>query len=120
MTVYTEKLPPSKTEPNRGFKLFRWSPEATAESHTVGTILFETPKTSCEFLVSEFPTSWGRGFHLEKMCGAVGDDKEATSYDVLVCGKGNHQCDCKGFAFGKGKPCRHILALVDCVNYGWL
>lgn len=55
------------------------------------------------YTVKEFSTPWpGRAFHLVK---------SGDSYDVFIPSNGqDHNCSCPGHAYGRGKPCKHVLA----------
>jgi hypothetical protein len=123
MQVFIDKLEPSKTEPNRGFTLYRFQPDPMADySHAVGSLVIESPGHRVEYLTSEFPCPSGRGFLLEKCGGSIGDrNPHDTSYEVEI-GRfpGERRCSCKGFAYGKGRPCRHLLAVASCIEQGWL
>jgi hypothetical protein len=67
------------------------------------------------YLVTEFPTNWdGRAFTLAKMDGS-------ETYRLFVApNEQDHQCDCAGFAYGRGKACRHIEAMRVVLGSGWL
>lgn len=124
MQVYIDRLPDTKSEKGRGFTFYKFDTDhSDGFTHTVGTLTIESPGHRIEYLVDEFPTGWdGRGFHLAKLCGAIGDTSpHDTAYDVFVCRNGQDcRCDCKGFTYGRGKPCKHIAAVKSCIEQGWL
>ncbi len=85
-----------------------WKPDTQPGT---GTLTIKAGRSTATYRVAETRTDWnGRAFHLTKLAG--GTDRENEAYDVFVCTgpKDSHQCDCKGFAFGKGKPCKHVNA----------
>lgn len=104
-TTFTELLPP-QTSSHRN--AINWTPGTKPGT---GLLLVHTARSSVEYLVVEFSTPWdGRAFHMAKTSG--GTDREETGYDVF-CGRNgqDRQCSCKGFAYGRGKPCKHIAAV---------
>ncbi len=123
MTLFTDKLPPTKTEPHSGFTLFLFTPDPCADfDHMVGTLLIESPKRRTEFGVSEFTVPHGRGFLLEKLCGAIGDESPMENRYAVTCDRDGRRasCECKGWRFGKGRDCRHIAAVRGCIENQWL
>lgn len=70
-----------------------------------------------EYRVHEFGNDFhGRSFKLTKLAS---EDTEDESYAVFV---GDHEthCDCKGYAYGRGKPCKHIEAVRSLLSNHWL
>ena len=117
MTVYTELLPPTKSEKHWGF---RFAKAEADYSPICGTIIIESTKQQCEYILSEFPTGWdGRGFHFDKV--TEGSDPESESYDVFLSRTpGGHTCDCKGFTYSRGAGCKHIACVLGCIENNWL
>jgi hypothetical protein len=127
MTTFTEVLPATKSSENNAMQ---WTP---GEVPGTGTLVVHTQRASVCYRVTEFATDWGRGFHLTKD-GTPGSDAASESYDVLVCRdplpdcgpaaggshREGHRCDCKGFTFGRGKPCKHITAALALLANEWL
>jgi hypothetical protein len=101
--------------------LIRFTPGGSGK----GLLYIDTPKsrvrtdTAC-YLVDEFPCDWrGRSFHLKAAGGQ--SDKTADGYDVFLCASGlEDRCDCKGFTYSRGKPCKHLNALRTLVRDGQL
>ncbi len=94
-----------------------WTP---SEHSGRGELVVHTARASVTYAVTEFPTPWdGRAFHLVKE--SEGTDAESDSYDVF-CHRGgqDHQCSCKGFAYGRGKPCKHIAAGLALIENDWV
>ncbi len=104
-TTFTEVLPPQASSLHNAMT---WVPGKQAGT---GLLTVHTLRASMSYLVVEFPTSWdGRAFHLAKT--NEGSDPGSESYDVF-CGRNPRdcQCSCKGFAYGQGRPCKHIAAV---------
>jgi hypothetical protein len=117
VTTYSEMLPETKSEKRWGVKFHK---SDDAHSPVCGRVVIEAPGKWCEYRLTEFPTGWdGRGFRLDKL--AAGTDPESENYDVFV-GRNRQdvRCDCKGFTYGRGKPCKHIAAVVALIGNGWL
>ncbi len=56
----------------------------------------------------------GRAFRLEKI-------ESNDGYNVLICRNvRGHLCDCAGFEYGNGKPCKHIGAIGSLIEQGKL
>lgn len=115
MQVYTELLPPTKSAPRSGY---RWTPTGPG----CGLLIIEKPRVMATYAVREFPSPWhGRAFHFECRGGQTDKEGAAEGYDVFVArNERDHRCDCKGFAYGRGKPCKHIMAAQSVWDNGWL
>jgi SWIM zinc finger len=82
-------------------------------------LLIKQKRVYCGYRVAEFPCDWdGRAFRMVK--AGEGSDPESDSYDVFCSRSQVHQCSCKGFAYGRGKPCKHIAAGLALIANGWL
>jgi hypothetical protein len=113
-TTFTEVLPATKSSQHNALN---WTPDAMPGR---GVLVVHTARASVCYRVVEFATDWGRGFRLVKD-GTPGTDAESEAYDVLVChDPRQHRCDCKGFTYGRGKPCKHITAALAVIENGWL
>lgn len=115
MPVYTDLLPPTKSAPKAGY---RWSPTGPGR----GLLIIESPGRMATYAAGEFPCQWdGRAFHLSCVGGQTDPEGAADGYNVFVARGGHgHRCDCRGFSYGRGKPCKHILACVSIWDNGWL
>src|SRR5262245_1846842 len=106
--TFTDALPVTATS---RYSAFTWCPyEETGR--TTGTLTIHTDRTDAVYAVAEFGTRWeGRAFALTKVEG--GSDQESGNYDVFISARDRNAdvCDCKGFAFGRGKPCKHVEAM---------
>jgi len=113
--TFIELLPPTKTAPKSGI---RWTPGASGK----GLLSIEAPRKCACYAVCEFPTTWaGRAFHFECFGGQSDRDSLTEGYDVFFARNPREtRCDCKGFAFGKGKPCKHIEAVRAIIENGWM
>jgi hypothetical protein len=120
MTTYLEALPASKTHGTH--RRVRWTPHPAAASCSCdGTLEISQGKTgrdSVTYALTEFPVGAGfgagRAVRLDKADGS-------ESYGVFVAADGrHHQCDCAGFAYGRGKPCKHIDGVQALLDNGWL
>ncbi len=103
--TFTELLPPQTSSKHNSIN---WSPGRTRGT---GLLAVHTMRSTVSYLVIEFGCDGeGRAFHMAKV--DEGTDREEVTYDVF-CGRNprDHQCSCKGFAFGRGKPCKHINAI---------
>jgi hypothetical protein len=108
-----EILPSQSSSPNNAIQ---WTPGSKTGT---GILIVHVLRASTTYRVTEFGTAWnGRAFHLIK--DGSGTDPESDSYDVY-CGRNgqDHQCSCKGFAYGRGKPCKHVLAVQALIENGW-
>jgi hypothetical protein len=93
-----------------------WRPDV--DGGTAGELEIDC-RIETTYRVTEFATGsqgWdGRAFRLVKIEG--GSDKESEAYDVFCAAPGGHSlCDCKGFAYGKGKDCKHIAACREVIR----
>ncbi len=112
--TFTEILPAQLSSPRNAIQ---WQPSTIPGN---GLLTVHTLRASVAYLVVEYGTPWdGRAFLFAK--ADEGTDTESESYDVF-CHRGgqNHQCSCKGFAYGRGKPCKHILAGLALIENDWL
>ncbi|WP_439625956.1 SWIM zinc finger family protein [Gemmata sp.] len=111
--TFTELLPPTKSAPRSGL---RWTPTGPG----CGLLVIERPRAVATYAVAEFQTPWeGRAFHL--VCLGGQSDAGAESYDVFAARNGqDHRCDCKGFSYGRGKPCKHVLAALALLANEWV
>jgi hypothetical protein len=73
----------------------------------------DTDRSRTVYHVREEQTAWeGRAFRLDVIRG--GTDPESEFYHVFAgVNPADRSCDCKGFTYGRGKPCKHISAIVD-------
>jgi hypothetical protein len=109
MATFTEVLPATQTHANRAMT---WEPAGNG----CGVLAITDTKTHTRYGVCRRPI--GKGFagvafkltkaDGEVYCVRVGDAAEDVS------------CDCKGFAFGRGKPCKHVAAVRGMIENGWL
>jgi len=112
--TFIELLPPTKSTPRSGI---RWTPSADATGS--GLLVIEAPRVSVTYLVAEFATRWdGRAWHFAKV--TEGTDKASDAEDVFIGrNRQDFQCSCKGFAYGHGKPCKHIHAALALLENRW-
>jgi hypothetical protein len=113
--TFVELLPPTKTSP-RG--AIHWTP--SAEQAGSGLLEICTSRVYATYFVLEYGTQWdGRAFNFVKV--TEGSDGRSESYDVFCSRNGqDHQCSCKGFTYGKGKPCKHVAAAKALIENNWL
>ena len=112
----TEVLPASKSSPNSAI---RFTP---SDRPGCGLLSIDTARATVEYLVAEFPADLrGRAFHLAKVAGTPGTDAETDAYAV-ACGPAGEpvSCECKGFAYGRGKPCKHLVAVRALIENRWV
>src|SRR4051794_24428386 len=89
-----------------------WEPAAAG----VGTLTVTDTRTHTRYGVVELPVGRGFGGRAVKLSKADGE-----VYCVRVGTRpGDHSCDCAGFAYGRGKPCKHLAALTALHENGWL
>ncbi len=112
--TFTEILPAQKRSQHNAIQ---WTP---GTGRGTGILVIHVLRASTTYNVTEFGTPWdGRAFHLVKV-GAV-TDGEKDSYDVYCSLTGqDHQCSCTGFAYGHGKPCKHVLSVQALIGNGWV
>lgn len=113
MVTLSEVIPGCKTSPNRSITWTAHPIEAGCACE--GTVTIRCSRMVSVYDVTEFLTKWsGRAFQLVKAGGE-------EAYNVFVARDGrNHECDCAGFAYGRGKPCRHIEAMKAVIKNGWM
>ena len=113
--TFIEALPETKSSKHSGI---RWTPEAS--SPVCGLMLIDTDRSRTTYRLAEFSTAWeGRAFKFTKT--SAGTDIESDSYSVFICSKGRgHICDCKGFAYGKGKNCKHLESILALMFNRWI
>ncbi len=70
--------------------------------------------TAC-YVTSEVPAHHGRAFTMR--CAGGQSDKTADSYEVTLSGSAS-QCTCKGFAYGRGKACKHVNVIKNLIETG--
>jgi hypothetical protein len=111
----TEILPKNAA----GHQAIRWTP---GEFPGTGVLHIDQKRASVAYVVTTFDTSWhGVAVRLTKFEGEGGTDPEEPAYDVFCAANGQDcQCSCKGFAYGRGKPCKHILSVRSLIENGWL
>lgn len=97
-TTFTDLLPPSKTCPNRAVKY-------TPACDGVGVLELTDNRSHTRYALARQPFG---GYRLTKAGGV-------ESYVVTV-----GQCDCAGFTYGKGEPCKHIDAVQCLLANRWL
>jgi hypothetical protein len=116
MTTFTEVLPATLSNPHAGID---WTPGVFPGC---GVLSIKQKRCYCSYVVTEFACGWdGRAFRMRKVEGQAGSDAEGESYDVFCHrGRQDHRCDCKGFEFGRGKPCKHVLSALALIENGWL
>lgn len=109
-----EVLPPQKSS---GHNSLTW---VVGEGPGEGVLTVTTKRAVSTYGVREIETAWaGRAFRLDVLRG--GTDPESESYDVFAAADGRtDHCDCKGFAYGRGKPCKHLLAVRALVENRWV
>jgi hypothetical protein len=114
VTKHIELLPATRSSKHNGIT---WEP---AEAPGTGTLTVDTARSRVVYAVAEFPTNWdGRAFTFSKLDPET--DPESDAYDVFVgpdpraC-----RCDCKGFAFGRGRPCKHVEAVRALLDNRWV
>jgi hypothetical protein len=117
-TTFTELLPPTASDPHLGLT---WQPGITPGT---GELVIQGSRSYTRYAVAEFPTEWdGTAAKLVKFADTPGLDRDSESYEVFVGRPGSRdhdECSCKGFAYGRGKPCRHIEAVRVLVAENWL
>jgi hypothetical protein len=113
-TKFIEILPATRSSPHNGIT---WVP--VGEPGT-GTLTVDTARSRVVYAVAEFPTTWhGRAFRLTKL--GPGTDPESDCYHVFVS-PDPRVCrrDCRGFTFGRGRPCKHIEAVRALLDNRWI
>lgn len=111
MPVYEELLP----ERASGKAGIRWVPTGAVS----GILSIDDKNGSAAYVLHEVPArGYGREFRLD--CAGGQSDSTVLNYTVCCGADGRDSCNCRGFAFGKGKPCRHLLAVRAIADNGWL
>ncbi len=115
MPTFTELLPPTKSAPKSGF---RWKPSGPG----IGLLFIETTRLSACYQIAEFQTPWdGRAFHFTCLGGQTDRESIPEGYDVFLSHSGREfHCGCKGFAYGRGKPCKHIESVRAIFENDWM
>lgn len=90
-------MPSTKTHANRAIKY-------TPACHGIGVVELTDSRSHTRYAVAVQPFG---GVRLTKSDG--------ETY-VVVPGS----CECAGFVFGKGKPCKHLTAVETLIGNGWL
>ena len=110
MTTYTEVLPGTKTSPHRAVT---WTPCGCG----CGVLTVSDRRTHTRYAVCEVAVGKGfsgRAFRLTKAGGA-------EHYTARVGGhESDHDCDCPGHAYGRGKACKHVAAVRALLANDWL
>jgi hypothetical protein len=115
--TFTELLPATKSAPHAAV---RWTPSGTVPAS--GLLTIQSKRCDVTYLVCEMPGSYPvRNFLFAKADGTPGSDKEESCYTVSVGVAGSPcSCTCKGFIYGRGKPCKHVEAAVAVIDNGWM
>lgn len=114
MTTLTEVLPATLSSKSNAV---HFTPSADQDG--AGLLVIDTARTRSEFLLVSGPVTGGLHVHLAKVGG--GSDPEGAAYDVFVGRAGAFDsCDCKGFTFGRGRPCKHISSVRALLDNAWL
>jgi hypothetical protein len=118
MPTFSEILPPTKSDRHPGIL---WTPGVFPGT---GKLVIQGDHSYVAYAVAEMPTEWrGTAARLMKFADTPGSDGGSESYEVFCAAPGSReadQCSCKGFAYGKGKPCKHIEAVKALVANNWL
>jgi hypothetical protein len=104
--MFTTQLPATKSSQ---FNSLAWTADPVRPRE--GLLTVGTAKAITTYAVTELETAWeGRAFKLEIVRG--GTDPESEFYHVFVANNPqDRSCDCKGFVYGRGKPCKHVTAV---------
>lgn len=116
MPTFIEKLWDTASSKGNGIE---WTPDA--EGVAAGLLTIDMGKrSSVAYRFCEFATTWdGRAFRFAKV--TAGTDPESDTYSVFVARSGRgHVCDCKGFAFGRGRNCKHVEAVLALLENRWV
>jgi hypothetical protein len=118
VATFTELLPPQKSDPHLGLT---WTPGTVPGT---GRLVIQGKRSFTAYAVVEMPTEWdGTAAKLVKFADTPGLDRGSDAYEVFVARPGSRdfdQCSCKGFAYGRGKACRHVEAVRVLVTENWL
>lgn len=109
------ELPPTATD---AAPRMAWTPHVETNGRT-GTLAIRCGRTAAVYRVEELPTGsqgWtGRAFTLRK----IGKGTSGERYAVFCAAPGGFDlCECAGFAYGHGKPCKHLLAVREIIRLG--
>jgi hypothetical protein len=88
-----------------------------------GVLVAKSGTTNVSYTLVELPCDWaGRSFHLAKLPGAVGDDKQNPTYDVFCAATSpaDDHCDCKGTNSSRTGTCKHKVAVRELIRIGAL
>src|SRR4051794_24855994 len=112
MATFTEVLPAQQSSPKNAA---HWTPTGDGR----GVLTIDTARCRCRYLVAELPAPKSvRCFRLVKL--DPGTDAEG---DVYTAGVGPRPadafCECKGFIYGRGRPCKHTLAVRALLDNRW-
>ena len=111
MPTYSELLPAQKSN-KAGI---RWVPMTA----TSGALSIDSKRDSAAYVVTEVPArGHGREFRFD--CAGGQSDATVTAYSVFCGFDGSSACNCKGYQYGKGKPCKHVLAAQAIWENGWM
>jgi hypothetical protein len=88
----------------------------SADAAGCGLLTLDAGRNRTVYVVCEFPTPLGRGFHFAK--ATEGTDREEAGYDVLVANHQDHACTCKGHA--RHGHCKHVDAVAALIGNRWL
>ena len=117
MPVYTDLLPPTKSEPKGS--AFDWTPIESDQGFVpAGVLTIKQKRVYTSYAVTEFPTGWdGRGFLVAKLTS--GSDRTEEAYSCFLARNGqDRQCECKGFAYAG--HCKHLASLAALIEAGKL
>lgn len=101
-----------------------WHAASGDHSPQAGFAKIEGKRDSTVYVVTEFPTTWGRGFFLSKFVSKpgtrAGTDKGAEGYSVLCSKDGPEKdvCECKGAV--RWGHCKHKDCIRTLLANGWL
>lgn len=113
MHTFTELLPETKSSRHNALA---FTPSETTPG--AGLLHLSTDRSWCEYLLVGTRTAAGREVLLAKTTASQGD-KEESEYRVFV-GPAGCSCGCKGFFYGRGKPCKHVEAVRCLIDNGRL
>ncbi len=110
-----EMLPATKSSKHSNIT---WT--ASSERAGCGHLVISVDRIRVEYLVCEFGSPWpGRSWHFAKV--TPGSDKTSAAEDVFIGRNGqDRQCSCRGYAYGKGAPCKHVCAALALLENGWV
>ncbi|VTR97967.1 unnamed protein product [Gemmata massiliana] len=108
MPVYTELLPPTKSEKHGALT---WEPAPdNAHSHFAGVLTITGKRDHCQYRVEEHPADEpGRAFVLFKL--DAGTDRTEDRYGCFLANNHANLCECRGFV--ATRHCKHIASLTE-------